>query len=91
MKDQKTMQNSKANWYGYEPIRVLSKSMILAMQSKNMTGEQLSTLTGISKKKLSKMICGKANPRLSTLCKIANALDMTISLVPKQEKVSSFC
>lgn len=49
-----------------------------------MTQKQLSKMTGISQGKLSKIENGEANPTLKVMSKIANALGMNISLVPKQ-------
>lgn len=74
----------KQIWDEDEPEREFAISMIHARKSKNMTQKQLSKMTGISQGKLSKIENGEANPTLKVMSKIANALDMNISLVPKQ-------
>ena len=66
----------KQIWDEDEPEREFAISMIHARKSKNMTG--------ISQGKLSKIENGEANPTLKVMSKIANALGMNISLVPKQ-------
>ena len=70
----------KQIWDEDEPEREFAISMIHARKSKNMTQKQLSKMTGISQGKLSKI----ENPTLKVMSKIANALGMNISLVPKQ-------
>ena len=74
----------KQIWDEDEPEREFAISMIYARKSKNMTQKQLSKMTGISQGKLSKIENGEANPTLKVMSKIANALGMNISLVPKQ-------
>lgn len=73
----------KQIWDEDEPEREFAISMIHA-RKKNMTQKQLSKMTGISQGKLSKIETGEANPTLKVMSKIANALGMNISLVPKQ-------
>lgn len=48
--------------------------------------EQLSTLTGISKAALSQIETGKRDPRLTTLCRIADAIRMPVSLLVQQQE-----
>lgn len=48
--------------------------------------EQLSTLTGISKAALSQIETGKRDPRLTTLCRIADAVRMPVCLLVQQQE-----
>lgn len=56
-----------------------SRQLRRKLSNSDLTQEDLSNLTGISKVTISKYICGKATPSGSNLCKLARALACTVS------------
>lgn len=54
-------------------------------QAKGLTIEQLSARSGITQSNICKTETGKYNPRIDSLVRIADALDMQIKLVPLED------
>ena len=71
---------------------MLHKHIKRICKEKNITGYQLSKMTGISNSLLYKILReDTADPQISTLIKIADALDVTLDeLVGRREKWNFF-
>lgn len=68
-----------------EDEREFILSMIKARKQRNLTQKDLAKLCGVTQSKISKIENGDANPTLKVLRKIANALNMNIIFVPKDD------
>ena len=76
----------KKEWTASESEYTLIRALVAARKEKHITQKQLSELTGIDQADISKIETGNANPKLSTLQRLADAMDMVLKfeLVPKQ-------
>ncbi|WP_017815658.1 helix-turn-helix domain-containing protein [Paenibacillus shenyangensis] len=71
-----------------EPIQsVIAKNLARIRKSKNLTLDQTSELTGVSKAMLAQIENEKSNPTISTLWKIANGLQVSFTTFLKEEEV----
>jgi len=75
----------KKAWEESEAEYQVTKAMVEARHYAKMTQKQLSKRTGIAQADISKIETGQGNPTLSVLQRIANGLDMDLSIqfVPK--------
>lgn len=75
----------KQEWDCLEPEFNAIQAMIDARKRCNMTQKQLAEKTGIDQSDISKIETGNANPALSTLKRLAEAMDCVLKLefVPK--------
>lgn len=76
----------KKEWNASETEYTLIRALVAARKEKHITQKQLAELTGIDQADISKIETGNANPKLSTLQRIADGMGMVLrfELVPKQ-------
>ena len=76
----------KAEWDALQPELTIAQAMIDARKESGLTQKQLSERTGIAQADISKLERGSANPSISTLKRLADAMDMTLKIefVPKK-------
>ena len=70
----------KREWEAQELKFQFIKAMLVDMAENHLSQNQLSEKTGISQADISKLESGESNPTLDKICKIANALNMTVKL-----------
>ena len=58
----------------------LGETIRAIMRTDGVTVKALSTKTGLSASTINKLVAGRANPRLSTLIKVATALGYTLEV-----------
>lgn len=75
-----TDSSFKEAWDQDEPEREILKSIARLRYEKGLTQDELSQRSGIKQSELSKLENGKANPTLSTLHKLAKAMDAKLEL-----------
>jgi len=75
----------KKEWLASESEYTLIRAIVAARKEKHITQKQLAELTGIDQADISKIETGNANPKLSTLQRIADGMGMILrfELVPK--------
>ena len=73
-------QDFKCEWEAQELKFQFIKAMLVDMAENHLSQNQLSEKTGISQADISKLESGESNPTLDKICKIANALNMTVKL-----------
>ena len=76
----------RKEWDASESEYSLIKTLVAARKANNLTQKQLAELTGIDQADISKIETGNANPKLSTLQRLAEGMGMILKfeLVPKQ-------
>jgi len=67
-------------WDALEPEFAIVQAIINARKIAGLTQQQLSELTGIAQADISRLETGNANPSLSTLKRLATAMDMTLKI-----------
>ncbi|MBD1382013.1 helix-turn-helix domain-containing protein [Metabacillus arenae] len=72
---------------------IIARNLSNLRKSRNLTLDQVSEFTGVSKAMLAQIEKGKSNPTVTTLWKIANGLQVSFSLfmkedVPKVKKIN---
>jgi transcriptional regulator with XRE-family HTH domain len=65
---------------------IISENFAKIRKSRNLTLDQVSELTGVSKAMLAQIEKGKSNPTVTTLWKIANGLQVSFTVFLKEEK-----
>lgn len=70
----------KKEWEALQPHLNLMRAILDAREKAKKTQKELSILTGIDQADISKIERGLSNPTLKTLQKIADALDMDVSI-----------
>ena len=70
----------KKEWEALQPHLNLMRSILDARREAKVTQKQLSILSGLDQGDISKIERGLSNPTLKTLQKIADALDMDVSI-----------
>ena len=70
----------KKEWEASQPRLNLMKEVLKARQKSKVTQKQLSVLSGLDQGDISKIERGLSNPTLKTLQKIADALNMDVSI-----------
>ena len=68
----------------YNAQRELLTQLFLARRKAHLTQAQLADKTGLAQSALARIEAGKHNPSLQTLLKLADKLDMRITLMPKR-------
>ena len=71
----------------FQPELAVIRAIIEARTSKNLTQKELSEKTGIAQTEISKLENGTRNPSIKLLQRLAEGMDMdlSISFVPKDE------
>ncbi len=71
----------------FRPEMVVIRAIIEARTTKNLTQKELSERTGIAQTEISKLENGTRNPSIKLLQRLAEGMDMdlSISFVPKDE------
>ncbi|MDA7027521.1 XRE family transcriptional regulator [Bacillus sp. CLL-7-23] len=64
---------------------VIAKNLFNLRKSRNLTLDQVSERTGVSKAMLAQIEKGKSNPTVTTLWKIANGLQVSFTFFTKEE------
>ena len=79
---EKQLQNPevRAEWDALEPEFAIVQAIIDARKKSGLTQKQLSERTGIAQADISRLENGNANPSLSTLKRLASAMDMTLRI-----------
>ena len=70
----------KEEWDALEPEFAIVQAIIDARKISGLTQKQLSERTGIAQADISRLENGNANPSLSTLKRLASAMDMTLRI-----------
>ena len=70
----------KKEWDALEPEFAIVQAIIDARKISGLTQKQLSERTGIAQADISRLENGNANPSLSTLKRLASAMDMTLKI-----------
>ena len=70
----------KKEWEALQPHLNLMRAILDARREAKVTQKQLSILSGLDQGDISKLERGLSNPTLKTLQKIADALDMDVSI-----------
>jgi len=70
----------RTEWDALEPEFAIVQAIINARKIAGLTQKQLSELTGIAQADISRLETGNANPSLSTLKRLASAMDMTLKI-----------
>jgi len=70
----------RAEWDVLEPEFAIIQAIIDARKIAGLTQKQLSERTGIAQADISRLENGNANPSLSTLKRLALAMDMTLKI-----------
>jgi len=70
----------KEEWDALEPEFAIVQAIIDARKISGLTQKQLSERTGIAQADISRLENGNANPSLSTLKRLASAMDMTLKI-----------
>ena len=70
----------KEEWDALEPEFTIVQAIIDARRISGLTQKQLSERTGIAQADISRLENGNANPSLSTLKRLASAMDMTLRI-----------
>ena len=70
----------KAEWDALEPEFQIVRAMIEGREAKQLNEEQLAQASGIAPKDIKSLEEGTANPTLSMLKRLADALGMTLRL-----------
>ncbi|WP_028402850.1 helix-turn-helix domain-containing protein [Ectobacillus panaciterrae] len=65
---------------------IISENLAKIRKSRNLTLDQVSELTGVSKAMLAQIEKGKSSPTVTTLWKIANGFQVSFSIFLKEEK-----
>lgn len=83
---EKTNPQFKKAWDELAPERAMTLSMLQAREFANVTQAELSKRTGIDQGNISRIESGNGNPSISTLKRIAKALNVNlrIEFIPKQ-------
>ncbi len=83
------MQNTefKAEYEALEPEYKLASALIRLRLARGLTQEQLANLLNTKQESIARLESGRSLPSLSTVKKVANALDaeIEISIKPKDE------
>ena len=66
-----------------EPEYKLARSLIKARLAKKLTQAQLAEKAGVGQAVIARLESGTQNPRLTTICRVARALDQELKLVGK--------
>lgn len=79
----------KDEYEALEPEFQIIREVLRSRREKNLTQKDLSQLTGIAQGDISRIENGNANPSISTLVRIANALgkELKISFEPKASSI----
>ena len=79
---EKQLQNPevRAEWDALEPEFAIIQAIIDARKISGLTQKQLSERTGIAQADISQLENGDANPSLSTLKRLASAMNMTLKI-----------
>jgi len=70
----------RAEYDALEPEFAIIQAIIDARKNTGLTQKQLSERTGIAQGDISRLENGNANPSLSTLKRLATAMDMTLRI-----------
>lgn len=70
----------KDEYEALEPKFQIIREVLRSRREKNLTQKDLSQLTGIAQGDISRIENGKANPSISTLVRIANALGKELKI-----------
>ena len=70
----------RKEWDALEPEFAIVQAIIDARKTSGITQKQLSERTGIAQADISRLENGNANPSLSTLKRLASAMDMTLRI-----------
>ena len=70
----------RAEWEALEPERQIIRAMIDGREAEGLTQKQLANKTGIAQADISRLENGTANPSLKTLKRLADGLNMTLSV-----------
>ena len=70
----------KEEWDALEPEFAIVQAIIDARKISGLTQKQLSERAGIAQADISRLENGNANPSLSTLKRLASAMDMTLKI-----------
>lgn len=65
---------------------IIAKNLVKLRKTRNLTLDQVSELTGVSKAMLGQIEKGKSTPTVTTLWKIANGLQVSFSVFLKEDK-----
>lgn len=65
---------------------IIAKNLVKLRKSRNLTLDQVSELTGVSKAMLGQIEKEKSTPTVTTLWKIANGLQVSFSVFLKEDK-----
>ena len=65
---------------------IISENLAKLRKSRNLTLDQVSELTGVSKAMLAQIEKGKSSPTVTTLWKIANGLQVSFSVFLREDK-----
>lgn len=66
--------------------QALGLQIASARQSAHLTQPQLAAQSGVQQGDISRIECGRGNPTRDTLLKLADALDMTLVMQPKETR-----
>ena len=77
-------QSSKTDMTIYAAQRELLTQLFLARRRAQVTQSELADKAGLAQSAVARIEAGKHNPSLQTLLKLADKLDMRITLMPKQ-------
>ena len=64
---------------------IIAKNLVKLRKNRNLTLDQVSELTGVSKAMLAQIEKGKSSPTVTTLWKIANGLQVSFSVFMKED------
>jgi transcriptional regulator with XRE-family HTH domain len=78
-----------------QPIDAIADNLLKIREKRNLSLDQLSDLTGVSKSMLRQIETGKSSPTIATIWKIANGLRVSFTALLRkpiiQAEVKSFC